>query len=82
MAKPADPWPHFTVSKISGQPLGDSDVAYKQITISYTDNTAAIIKSAGGDAVVGFGLAGPWGAVVGGLAGLAFIKGPECLQYP
>lgn len=77
VASPADPWPHFTTTKISGQPLGDSDVAWKQVTVSYTNNTPTMITSAGADAVAGFGVAGPWGALVGGLAGVATARQPE-----
>ncbi len=76
VAKPADPWPHFTTTKVSGQALGDSDISYKQVTVTYANNTSAIIQSAGADAAAGFSIAGPWGAVVGGIAGVVFTKGP------
>jgi hypothetical protein len=75
IAVPADDSP-FAGTKLAATPLDSDDTLLKSVTVSFNDKTKQAIANAGAGAVVGFGIAGPFGAVVGGVvAGAASTKG-------
>lgn len=83
MAPPGDDIPSYVATPddsgnlllsktaISGTAVTGQDSLYTTVTVKYTNNTAAVITSAGTAAVTGFGVAGPYGAVGGFFLGAA-----------
>jgi len=54
---------------VTSATVDDNPFMVKSIAVNYSNPLPGIVTSAGGGAAAGFGIGGPWGAVVGGLLG-------------
>lgn len=72
IAKPGDSSSlDFATTAISGTALVGQDGLYSSITVSYTNNTAAIIAAGATASATAFGIGGPYAAAAGFLLGAA-----------